>query len=82
MAALLLRRALQRSARRAPPSAPPLARRLATAPPPSTACVAPEGTHHLLHAGGPQLYEPCFKAVLAFHSPPGLAPAQLADSSL
>ena len=39
--------------------------------------VSPCGTHHLTTAGGQPQYAARFAAVLAFHTPPGLAPAQL-----
>ena len=44
--------------------------------------VSPCSTHHLRVTDGRPLYAARFAAVLPFHTPPGLAPAQLADTRL
>lgn len=41
--------------------------------------IADDGTHHVTAEGGTPLYSQRFASVLAFHHPPGLAPAQFRE---
>lgn len=46
------------------------------------AVIAPDGTHHVSAIDGTPLYRSRFASVLAFHHPPGLAPAQFLDCTV